>query len=183
MEKIIADYRKTFTPTLIKYWAMAVLFALGLSLAVLANRKLLIPAIVISAYFIIMSVVGTLEVAVNEPARFKKTLGGFPENERNKISAEYGKAAKFYRKWFLEEYLLFYLKRRIMLIRYDEIESAESKGFKIWLKMTEGRMTALPLLPNENPAVIIAALRVKNPNISVLINGKVVESMEKRKME
>ena len=183
MEKIISDYRRFFLPTIVKYWVMTALMAIGMGLAAYANRKLIIPAVVLSGYFAVMSIIGTADIALREPHRFKEMLLELPENERSKIAAEYEKAAKFHCKRFLEEYVLFYLKRRIMLVRYDEIESAEAKGFKIWLRLSGGRMTAVPLFPSENPAVIVAVLRAKNPDISVLINGKVVESMEKRKKE
>ena len=183
MEKIISDYRKTHRGTLIKYWAMTVLMTLGLSMAVLGNKKLLIPAIAVSAYFVIISLFGTLEITVNEPARFRKKLEALPESDRNGIISQYEKSAKFRCKRFLDEYLLFYLNRKIMLVRFDEMQSAEPKGFKLAIGLSGGRMTVLPLYPDENPAVIVAALRSKNPDISVLINGKVVESMEKRKSE
>ena len=40
---------------------------------------------------------------------------------------------------------------------------------------------SLGLGPDENPAMIVAALRSKNPNISIKLNGQIIEKMENRK--
>lgn len=182
MEKIIGDYRKTHRGTLTAYWIMSALLVLGLSLAAYSNERIRILSIVLIAFDLGLSLWATLIYLVIEPDKFRKKLSTLPEETRAGIISQYEKAPCFEKKWFLEEYLLFY-NAKIGLLRFDEIRSAEAKGFGIELKLLDGKKSKIPLSPDENPAVIVAALRSKNPDISVLINGKVVESMEKRKSE
>ena len=61
------------------------------------------------------------------------------------------------------------------------IRSTDLKGLKMTLELLDGRIERLPLEPNENPAFIVAALRSKNPQISVKLNGQIIEKMENRK--
>ncbi|GEM_PF-6167729 len=181
-DKIIRDCRRTFRHTPIGYWISTAFVTAGFLLSgIYTKMPLAVIAAVLTAAFWGISAWATLDVFVFSAKKFAKTLDGLPEKSRTKILQKYESAPALGKRWFLEEYLLFHRKRRIELLRYDEIRSAEPKGMKIELELLNGKVERLPLEPDENPAMIVAALRSKNPQISVKLNGKIIEKMENRK--
>jgi len=180
--KIIKDYRRSFRHTPIGYWICTAFVTAGFLLSgVYVKMPLTIPAAVLTAAFAGLSLWATLNVLVFSPKKFAKMLDNFPEEEKEKILSRYESAPNIGKRWFLDEYLLYHRKRRIELLRYDLIRSAEPKGLKMELILLDGKTEILPLEPDENPAMIVAALRSKNPQISVKLNGQVIEKMENRK--
>ena len=69
-------------------------------------------------------------------------------------------------------------RRKIRLVKYSEIKSLEPKGNKLRLVIGNEKKVNLPVDPEENSAMLAAALKSKNPEIAVIINGKVVEKTE-----
>lgn len=182
MDKIISDFKKSFRHTALGYWLCTAMCLAGFLLSgVFVKAPTRIPAAAVAAFLVSASAYTTLEIFFTAPKRFREKLGRLPEKTRGDIITQYERAACFGKKWFLEEYLLFHGKRKIELLRFDEIRSAEPKGFKMELELLDGKKKALLLEPNENPAVIAAALRSKNPQISVMIDGRVVDRMENKK--
>lgn len=180
--KIIMDYRKTFRHTPIGYCISAVLVTAGFLLSgVFTKMPLAVIAAVLTAAFWGLAIWAALEVFFLSSRRFAKALDELPEGQKAEILSQYGSAPNLGKRWFLGEYLLFYRNRRIELLRYDMIRSSEPKGFKMILELLDGKIERLPLGPDENPAFIVAALRSKNPQISVKLNGKIIEKMENRK--
>lgn len=182
MDKIIRDYRKTFRHTPIGFWISTAFITAGFLLSgVYTQMPLAVIAAVLTAADWGLAIWVTLEVFVLSGKRFAKTLDSIPEEKKAEILSQYESAPALGKRWFLGEYLLYHRNRRIELLRYDMIRSAEPKGFKMELELLDGKTERLPLEPDENPAMIVAALRSKNPQISVKLNGQVIEKMENRK--
>ena len=114
------------------------------------------------------------------PLLFKKRLGKLPENEQNELSSGLESASKLGQRWFSEKYLVYFAKRRICFVRYDELQSADLKGSRLFLKLADGSETPFPFKVNENPALLVAALRSKNGRMKASVNGKPVDFDKKR---
>ncbi len=183
MKKIISDFRRAYRKKIIFYWAEFAVIALGLTLSgAVVREKTRIIAWVVLAGLLLLTIWVTIST-LSAPRKFSKKLSRLPEKTREKILADYGTTKDMGGRWFLEEYVLFYRNRKIELLRYDEIRSAEPKGFSLELRLLDGKKALMPVGPAENPAVLIAALRSRNPQISAMLNGKVIEKMENKSNE
>lgn len=182
LDKIIKDYRKTFRRVIIGDWISAVLIIIAFVLSgVYVKFPLVIVAVICTAIMCGIAIWQTLGILVLERRRLVRRLNSLSEGDKEKILSRYESAHDIGKRWFLDEYMLFHRNRHIELLRYDIIRSAEPKGFKMELELLDGKTERLPLEPDENPAMIVAALRSKNPNISVKLNGQIIEKMENRK--
>lgn len=182
INKIIKDYRKTFRHTPIGYWISTAFITAGFLLSgVYTKMPFAVIAAVLTAVFWGLSIWVTLDVFVFSAKKFAKVLDNMSEEKRTEIFSQYASAPALGKRWFLGEYLLFHRNRRIELLQYDIIRSAEPKGLKMELELLDGKIERLPLEPDENPAMIVAALRSKNPDISIKLNGQIIKKMENRK--
>lgn len=181
-KKIVSDYRKEFWPVPLRYWIITVCDAAGLLLTnsfVKENTRTV--AFIVTAGLIAVSLYATLDLLFFEPARFKKRMNALPEDERNVVLSQYEKAPVIGKRHFFEEYLIYFFGARIILVKFSEIKSAELKGYKLLLDTGGKKRLKMPFYSDENPAVLMAALRSKNAEISVIINGKVIEKDGKEK--
>lgn len=182
MDRIIKDYRRFSRFSLPFDWLRAALVAATFALTGMFSRPgFRVAAIILTAGMVGISLYATLNALVFAERRFKKRMSALPEKERSDIVNQFENAVNFGYRWFLEEYLLYFTNTRIVLIKYSEILSAELKRNKLILQLSSGKPAKIDLSPDENPAVLVAAMRSKNPDISVILNGKVVESMENKK--
>ncbi len=180
--KIIKDYRKTFRHVIIGDWISTVLIIIAFVLSgVYVKFPLVIFAVICTVVMCGIAIWQTLGILVLERKRFVRRLNSLPEVDKEKILSRYESVHDIGKRWFLDEYLLFHRNRHIELLRYDTILSAEPRGFKLELELPGGKIERLGLGPDENPAMIVAALRSKNPDISVKLNGQIIEKMENRK--
>ena len=161
--KIMEDYRKSFFHVIIGDWICAVLIVAGLALSgSYADFPRVVPAVVCTIGMCGIAIWQTLGILVLERRRLIKRLNDLPEGDKEKILSQYASAHDIGKRWFL-------------------IRSAEPKGFKMELVLLDGKTERLGLGADENPAMIVAVLRSKNPLISVKLNGKIIEKMENRK--
>lgn len=115
------------------------------------------------------------------PMRFKKRLAALPENVSLAITADFAAVPALGRRWFYEEYLLYFDGRGIRLIRYDEMRSADLKGNRLYLALKSGGSAPLPFTASENPAVIVAVLRSRNGGLCATIDGRSVDFEKKKR--
>ncbi len=183
LNKIISDYRKEFWTLPLRWWIVTVIeLAVYIFTGIIFSSGISrVFAIVSTVLFIIVSTYATISVLLIVPMRFEKRLNVLPENERNGVLEQYGKAPALGKRHFLDEYLIYYLGAEIILQKFSDIRSAELKGFKLLLDIGERKPLKMPFEADENPALLVAAMRSRNPNISVILNGKVVEKMENGK--
>lgn len=181
MDKIIKDYRRFSRFTLPFDWLRAALVAAVFALTgMYARPGFQIAAIILTAGMVGISLYATLNALIFAEYRFKKRMSALSEKERSDIANQYENAANFGYRWFPEEYLLYFTNTEIVMLNYSEILSAELKRNKLILQLSSGKSAKMDLSPDDNPAVLVAAMRSKNPSISVILNGKVVESMENK---
>lgn len=138
-------------------------------------------SIVCIAFFILMSAYVTLNVLLIVPRHFQKRLNALPESGRTEVLEQYEKSPAIGKRHFLDKYLIYFTGTNIVLLKFSEIKSAELKGFKLLLNAGGKKPLKMPYDANENPAMLVAAIRSRNPDISVILNGKVVEKTESSK--
>lgn len=180
MKKIIKDYRRFSRITVIPFdWLRAALVAAVFALTgMYARPGFRIAAIILTAGMVGISLFATLNSLLFAEFRFKKRMSALSEKERSDIANQYDNAVNFGYRWFPEEYLLYFTNTNIVLLKYSEILSAELKRSKLLLRLSNGKTAKMDLSPNDNPAVLVAAMRSKNPQISVILNGEVIEKMD-----
>ena len=139
-----------------------------------------IVAIILSAFLGFLTLWSLVDI-LTAPMRFKKRLDRLSEPERNELVSGLESASKLGRRWFSEKHLVYFAKRRICFARYDDMQSADLKGSRLFLKLADGTETPLPFEPSENPAILVAALRSKNGQMKASVNGKAVDFDKKRR--
>lgn len=115
--------------------------------------------------------------------RFKKRLEILPENYRAEILSGFSSVPTIGKRWFFERSMLYFTRRRIEIVCYDELESADLKHGRLYLKLIGGKTLPLPFESSENPAMLVAALRSRNGKLRASIDGKPVDfdKSEKKK--
>lgn len=154
-------------------WIWTAVMTAGLFLSARGNENLLTIAIVISSIAVLYALVITV-LTLTAPVVFKHKL---PENDLNEI--QNGRFTQIGKRRFYEHFTVFFAGRQIKLVKYCEIKSLEPKGNKLRLVLGNEKKVNIPVDPEENSAMLAAALKSKNPEIAVIINGKVVEKTEK----
>ena len=144
-----------------------------------ARENTRIPAIAVSAFLVIITLWALFDV-LTAPKRFERRLEQMPENIGEEIRTGFSGAHKLGERWFLDNYLIYFVKRRIQILRFDEIRSADLKGNKLYMSLADGKSTPLPFGADENPAILVAALRSRNGQITASIDGKPVNFNKKR---
>lgn len=112
---------------------------------------------------------------LNAKIRLKKRLEILPKNHREEILSGFSSVPSIGKRWFFEKSLLYFTRRRIEIVAYDELESADLKRGKLYLKLTGGKTLPFPFESAENPAMLVAALRSRNGNLKATIDGKPVD--------
>lgn len=181
-DRLISDYRREFRFAALRWWIVTAIIAAVFLFTGMFKREgvMLIAAIAAMVFFAVMSVYSALFVFVIEPMRIKKRLGAFPEDKRVEFLGQYEKAARLGQRRFLDEYVIFFRNMRTVFLKYSDIRSVELKGRALLLDIGGEKPEKMPFGFDENPAVLVAVMRSRNPDISVIINGKIVESMENK---
>ena len=139
-----------------------------------------LPAVIVSAFLGLFTLWTLVEVLI-APMRFKKQLDRLPQNIGAEITSGLESASRLGKRWFMENYLVYFAKRRICFLRFDELQSADLKGNKLFVSLADGKTVLLPFEPSENPAILVAVLRSKNGQMSASVNGKPVDFDKKKK--
>lgn len=183
MKQILRDYRRAHISTPIRFaFVTAVCIGAFFLTGIFSRDSTRIAGIVVSAFLAGVVIWAAVDIFAVAPRKFKKDIERLTEAEREEVLSGYETAPKLgARRFYRDKYVLFYSYRRMFLLKYDEIVSAEPKGARgenIFLMLSNGKTVLMPVQPNENSAVIMAALRAGNPDIKVYINGRLVTDKE-----
>lgn len=180
MKKLAGEfYRAHFSIPLRFLIVTAICAAVMFFTGTYSKTTVRIPAFIVSAFLALLTLWALFDV-LTAPLRFKKRLGALPEDERREITSGLETAKRLGDRWFSEKHLLYFAKRRIEVVRYDEILSADLKGNNLFLKLTDDKELPFPFKASENPAVLVAVLRSKNSGIAALIDGVSVDFDKKK---
>lgn len=175
MKAIAGEFYRAHRSVPLRYFAVcAICITVFFLTGAFARGSTRIPAIAASAFLAAAALWSLIDVLI-APRLFEKRLGKLPENVRSEVLLNFSNTVSIGKRWFFENYLLYFAKRRIVILRYDELQSADLKGNKLFLRLADGKAVPFPFDPNENPAVLVAALRSKNGRLAAAIDGKPVD--------
>lgn len=173
--KLAKDYYKVYISVPIQYAVVSALCILGFALTgTYTGEKTKILAIVMTCFMALATLWALIDV-LTTPKRFMNKVSKMPDNAEEEVISGYEKGSKLGNRVFFENYILYYSSRSIQLLKYSDITSVEPKGTKLRLGLPEEKFALIPVAPDENPAVIAAALRSRNPEIAAIVNGRVIE--------
>lgn len=183
MKQILRDYFRAHFSIPIRYvFVTAVCVGAFFLTGIFSRDSTRVAGIVVSAFLTGVAIWAAVDIFAVAPQKFRKNTERLTETEREEIVSGYETAPKLgARRFYRDKYVMFYSYRRIILLKYDEIISAKPKGTRgenIFLKLADGKTVLMPVLPTENGAVLMAALRAGNPDIKIYINGKLVTERE-----
>ncbi len=174
------DYYKVYISVPIQYAVVTALCAAGFALTgTYTGEKTRILAVVMTCFMILATLWALIDI-LTAPKRFMNRVKKMPDNAAEEVISGYEKAAKTGKRLFFENYILYYNNRSIRLLKYSDITGVEPKGTKIRLSLSDGKYALMPVELDENPAILAAALRSKNPDIAAIINGRVIENPDEK---
>lgn len=178
MERIIRDFLKAHISMLLRYALIVALCVVAFLLTgIFTKDNTRVAGIVVTAFLCAILVWALVDVLIVAPRKFKAKMNSLSEEERQAVIEGYQSAAKLGKRFFFKNgWLMLYSYRRIQLMRFDEIRSAEPKGNNLFLTLADESTVLSPVEPNENDAMLLAVLRQHNPDIQILINGKPVNA-------
>ena len=179
MTRILRDFYRAHISIPIRYAAVtAICIGAFFLTGIFSRDNTRLAGIIVSAFLVGVFLWAVIDVFVIAPRKFRWDMEKIPENDRNIIVSGYDTAQRLgARRFYKDGIMLFYSFRRIIVLRYDEIVSAEPKsshGENIFLKLSDGRTVLMQVMPNENGAMLLAALRAEAPDIKVYINGRLM---------
>lgn len=181
MRHIIRDFRIAHCDIPIRHAVISVVCIAAFFLTgIFTNEKTFIAGIAISVFLAAMTVWSTVEVLAVSPASFRRFVSALPVEEQREITEGYASSLKLGSRRFYEENMfLLYSRNKIFVMKYSDIISGDFAGNKILLTLADGRKISTPIALGENAPIIMAALRSRNPDIAILLNGKKPDSTGK----
>lgn len=181
MKAIAREFYRAHRFVPLRYFAVcAICIAAFFLTGAYARENTWILATAASSFLAAAALWSLIDVLI-APRLFAKRLEKLPESGRSEVLSNFSNAASIGKRWFFENYLLYFAKRRIVIVRYDELQSADLKGGRLFLRLADGKTLLLPFESSENPAVLVAALRSKNSRLTAAIDGKPVDFDKKNK--
>lgn len=174
MNAIAKEFLRVHLTAALRYFIVtAICAAVMLFTGTYAGDTLRIPAIAVTAFLGAITL-WVLFDTLTAPRRFKARILALPESERGAIENGVQNARRLGRRWFLEEHLIYFAKRRIRFFRFDELCSAELNRGRLTVTLQSGEKYPFPYEADENPAVLVAVLRSRNSKLTAAVDGKPV---------
>ncbi|MDE6031500.1 MAG: hypothetical protein K2G32_07775, partial [Oscillospiraceae bacterium] len=136
MRQIIRDFYKAHISLLIRYSVIvAICITAFFMTGIFARDNTRVPGIIISAFLGACLIWAAVDIFIIAPKNFRKRLGQLPEGSTAEVVDNYPQAYRIgVHKFYRENWIIFYSYRRIKLMRYDEIRSADLRRNGIFLK-------------------------------------------------
>lgn len=176
MKQIVRDFLKAHVSMLVRYTLIvAVCIGCFALTGIFSKEKTLFAGIAVTAFLLFILVWAFVDVLAVGPAKFRKRLAELEEADRSEVISGYPNARRLGKRFFYKkDWLMFYSYRRIELIRFGELRSAEPKGSNLFLTLSGGRTVLMPVEPGENDAMLMAVLKQYNKDITFMLNGSPV---------
>lgn len=176
MSEISREYFKVYRLSTIFVWIWSALISFGLFTTARKREITFHFEYIIIGVVAVYALLLTL-VTLCAPKVFANKLKKLADSEQSEILN--GKFVKIGERRFYEHFLLYYFNRNIQIVRFSDIVCIELKGRKLRLALKNGKKTTIFIAQGENSAMLAAAIKSKNADISVIIGGKVIEKTEK----
>ncbi len=180
MKRILSDFYKSQIPTLIRYAFITVLcVGVFLFTGIFVRENTRVMGIIITAFLCGITLYSAIEVFLLSKARFKKRLETLSESEANEVVSGYQSATALgKRRFYKDTWLMLWARRKIDLLRYDEITAADFKHGNISLTLKSGKTYLMPVEPNENAIMLAAVIKGFCENAKITLDGRAVSADE-----
>lgn len=121
-------------------------------------------AAALSTFMSVLLIKAFIETLYLAPKKLAAQLSAMPEQERAGVIAAYPGAKQLGERWFMPEHILFYTRRRAIILRYDAIKTVSPQDGDLRLGSSAGDIT-MPVKSGENAGIIYAVLRSRNPEL------------------
>lgn len=174
MQQIIKDFYKAHISLLIRYAVIvAICITAFFMTGVYARDNTRTLGIIISAFLGACLIWALADILIIAPKKFRDRLGELSEGSAAEVVDNYPQTYRIgVHKFYKENWIIFYSYRRIKLMRYDEIRSADLRRNGIFLKLCDGKETIITLQPNESGEMLMAAIKGRNENVQIMLNGQ-----------
>lgn len=174
MRQIIKDFYKAHISLLIRYSVIvAICITAFFMTGVFVRDNTRVPGIIISAFLGACLIWAAADIFIIAPKNFGKRLRELPEGSAAEVVDNYPRAYRIgVHKFYRDNWIIFYSYRRIKLMRYDEILSADLRRNGIFLKLRDGKETIIALQPGESGEMLMAGIKGRNENIKIMLNGE-----------
>ncbi len=174
MQQILKDFYKAHVSVLIRYTVIVAICITAFFLTgVFARDNTRIPGIVIAVFLGCCLIWAAVDIFIIAPKKFGDRLGQLSAENAAEVVESYPQTYRIgNHKFYKEKWIIFYSYRRIKLIGYDEIISADLKRGGIFLKLSSGRETIITVSPGESGEMLMAAIKGRNENIKIMLNGE-----------
>lgn len=174
MQQIIKDFYRAHISLLIRYTVIvAICITAFIITGVFSRDNTRIPGIVIAVFLGCCLIWAAVDIFIIAPKKFRDRLRQLPEESAAEVMDNYPQTYRIgVHKFYKENWIIFYSYRRIKLMRYDEIRSADLRRNGIFLTLCDGKETIITLSPGESGEMLMAAIKGRNENIKIMLNGE-----------
>lgn len=176
MSEISREYFRVYRLSTIFVWIWSALISFGL-FTTARKREISFHFEYIVIGLVIVYALALTITTLCAPKIFANKLKKLSDSEQSEILN--GKFVKIGERRFYEHFLLYYFNRNIQIVRFSDIISIEPKGRKLRFILKNGKKATIFIEQGENSAMLAAAIKSKNAEISVIIGGKVIKNTEK----
>ena len=175
MKAILRDFFRSNLSMLIREALITAICAVCLALTGMYTREnTRIAAIVITAFLALTVLRSLVQVLAISPCAFRKRLAELTEAERAEVLEGYTAAfnmggRRIYKNSGL---LLFFADRKLHLLRFRDIKSADLTARGVLLTLGGGKTLLMRAAPDETPELIWRLLRINNPEMTATVAGK-----------
>lgn len=180
MNKILKEFFKANAKTLIFYTAVcaAIIGAFFLT-GIFAKEKTFNAGVLASAFIALSDLIMLAQVFIIAPINLRKELNRLNPTEQAEVTEGFEAAQNSGGRCFLQSFAIIFSYRRIYLLRYTTIVSAERGQRNLFLTLINGKSVVIEFGYNEDIGQTLDAFMLKNPLIR-LINS---ESQAKEKTD
>lgn len=174
MKAILRDFFRSNLSMLIREALITAICAVCLALTGMYTREnTRIAAIVITAFLAVTVLRSLVQVFVISPCAFRKRLAELTESERAEVLDGYPTAFNMGGRRIFKNsgLLLFFADRKLHLLRFRDIKSADLTARGVLLTLGE-KTLLMRAAPDETPELIWRMLRINNPEMTATVAGK-----------
>ncbi len=178
MKQILSDFHRLHVPPVIGYILVDIFTVSGMALAGLySNEKMWWQALLVTAFLCMVTVIYVVDVLIIAPQRFKKYISQMAQKDVKKLYSQYA-AAKFDNGHrYMKQFLLFYYRRRIYVVKYSDITEIEGGTRNLFITANGYKKPLVLAFDSAGPnAVAMAFIRNKNPDVRVVCNNSVKDA-------
>lgn len=179
MNNILKKFYRANASVLALYTVIcAVIIGAFFLTGIFAKEKTFSAGILASAFIILSDLIMFAQVFALAPIKLRRQLDALSAEERAAVIEEFDSAQQINGRYFLNEFAVIFSYRRIYLLRYTDIFTAERGQRNLFLTLKSGKSVIIEFSYTEDIGQTLAALMLKAPCMH-LITAKTKKNADK----